>query len=200
MKSTPWLWLLPFMLMLSCAPRALAPPPPIPTQTIAVLPPGNHTDDPLIVASESLWDVFSPPSHDLKVTDVLAAEARSQLEQRGFRVVPATVVEAAIGNKRPNSTEEAAELAVQGKLEGEVLYLEILRWESDMPIRPSRVLVSLDVSLIDAASGRILWTTHQPLRPVPTPGAINQSTAYVIAARQVAEELLSSWGPKQPTS
>ena len=200
MRWAHWLWLLLSMLTLGCAPRPLSPPPPVPAQTIAVLPPNNRTDDPLIVASESLWDIFSSRSHQLTVGDVLVAEARTQLGQQGFTVVPPTVVEAAIGDRAPRSTEEAAELAAQDKLKGAILYIEITRWESDMPIRPSRILVSLDASLIDAASGRLMWTTHQPLHPVPTPGAINQSTAYMIAARQVTEELLSSWGAKRSTS
>lgn len=200
MKSGYWLWVFLSMLTLGCAPRPLAPPPSVPAQTITILPPNNRTDDPLVVGGESFWNVFAPQSQQVTVGDVLAAEARAQLEQRGFTIFPSIVVGAPIGDRAPGSVEEAAELAAQDKLKGAILYIEITRWESDMPFRPNCVLVSLDASLIDAASGRILWTTHQPLRPVPTPGAINQSTAYVIAARQVAEELLSSWGPKQPTS
>jgi hypothetical protein len=200
MKSGYWLWLFLSMLTLGCAPRPLAPPPSVPAQTIAILPPNNRTDDPLVGGGESFWDVFASQSQQVTVGDLLAAETRAQLEQRGFTVVPPAVVKAALSGRAPGSVEEAAELAAQDKLKGAILYIEITRWESDMPIRPDGVLVALDASLIDAASGRLLWTTHQPLRPVPTPGAINQSTAYIIAARQVTEELLSSWGTKRPTS
>lgn len=65
---------------------------------------------------------------------------------------------------------------------------------------PICVFVSLNASLIDTASGRIVWTTHHPLQPVPTPGTITQSTVYMIAAHQVTKELLGLWGTKRPTS
>jgi hypothetical protein len=200
MKSGHWLWLFLSLLTLSCAPRPLTPPPPVPAQTVAILPPNNRTDDPLVVGGESLWDVFFPQSRQTTIADVLVAEARAQLEQRGFRVVPTPLVEAAIGDRSLNSVEEAAALAAQGQLEGQVLYIEIKQWESDPPLGPLRVFVSVNASLIDTASGRIVWTTHRPLQPVPTPGAINQSTAYMIAAHQVTKELLGSWGTQRPTS
>ena len=200
MMSGHWLWLFLSMFTPSCALRPLAPPPPVPAQTVAILLPNNRTDDPLVVGGESLWDVFFTPSRQVTIADILAAEARAQLEQRGFRVIPTTVVEEAVGDRSPNSVEEAVELAAQGRLEGNALYIEIKQWESDIPMGPICVFVSLDASLIDTASGRIVWTTHRPLQPVPIPGAINQSTAYMIAAHQVTKELLGSWGTKRPTA
>ncbi len=56
----------------------------------------------------------------MTVTDVLAAEARGQFEQRGFTVGPATVVEAVVGDRTPSSLEEATALTTQGKIEGNV--------------------------------------------------------------------------------
>jgi hypothetical protein len=88
MKSGHWLWLFLSMLTLSCALRPLAPTPPVLAQTVAILPPNNRTGDPLVVGGESLWDVFFTQSRQTTVADVLVAEARAQLEQRGFRVVP----------------------------------------------------------------------------------------------------------------
>jgi hypothetical protein len=134
------------------------------------------------------------------VADVLAAEARAQLEQRGFSVIPPEEVEKVIGSRPPGNPQEAAELAAQGKLSGGVLYLEITRWEPDMRIRPARVLVALQASLIDAATGQVVWTGHHPLQPVPTPGAINLWNAYLIAAHDVVASLLSPWGPEYPSS
>lgn len=123
-----------------------------------------------------------------------------QLERRSFSVVSAEAVEAAIGSHTPGSPEEAADLAARGKLEGSALYLEIKRWEMDMPLHPKRVLVALEASLIDVATGRIMWTAHYPLRPVPTPGAVTRWAADMIAAHEVAEEMLAPWGPERPAS
>jgi len=199
MRSGYWLWFL-SMLTLGCALRPSPPPPPVPAQTVAVLPPNNRTDDPLTVGSDSFWEVFANQSRRVTVPDVLASETRAQLEQRGFTVVPTTVVEAAIGDRAPNSLEEATALTTQGKIGDSALYIEITRWESDRPLHPSRVLVSFEANLIDGTTGHVVWTTHQPLRPVPTPGAATQWGAYTIAARQVAGQLLSAWGTQQPTS
>ena len=79
-------WFLPLLLpvlALSCALSPGAPPLPTTAQTIAVLPPNNRTGDPLLVESAS----FLHPSADrpgrVTVPDVLAAEVREQLAQRG---------------------------------------------------------------------------------------------------------------------
>src|SRR5262249_43493226 len=150
---------------------------------IAVLPPNNRTDDPLVVARESFWDVLANQSRRVTVPEVLAAEIRAQLEQRGFTVVQTTVVEAVIGNHTPSNLEEATALTTQGKVEGNTLYIEITRWESDVSLHPSRVLVSLDANLIEGTTGGVIWTAHQPLHPVPTPGAATQWGAYTRRTR-----------------
>jgi len=175
---------------------------PLPTivRTVAVLPPNNRTDDPLLAASDSFWDPYAPRAKPVTVADVLVAEARLQLERRGFTVTPVETVERALGNHTPGSPQEAADLAAQGKLEGNVLYIEIIRWEPDVPIHPQLVLVALEASLIEVATGRVVWTTPRALRPTPTPGAISRWVAYMIAAREVTKELLSPWGPEQPDS
>jgi hypothetical protein len=150
-----------------------------------VLPPHNRTDDPLLIASESYWDPVARRSRPVTVADALAAEARAQLEQHGFSVVSPEHVEKVIGTHPPGSPQEAAELAAQGQLSGSLLYIDILRWEPDLRIRPERILVALQVSLIDAATGQVIWTDHHALHPVPTRGAINLWNAYLIAAHDV---------------
>lgn len=200
MRYTNILCALLTVLALSCAPAAISPPPPTTMRAVAVLPPNNRTDDPLLVASDSFWDPYAPRSQPVTVADVLAAEARLQLERRGFTVTPAETVESALGNHAPSSPQEAADLAAQGKLAGNVLYIEIIRREPDAPIRPQLVLVALEASLINVATGRVVWTTHRAWRPTPTPGAVSRWVAYMVAARQVTEELLSLWGPEQPDS
>jgi hypothetical protein len=134
------------------------------------------------------------------VADALAAEARAQLEQHGFSVVSPEHVEKVIGTHPPGSPQEAAELAAQGQLSGSLLYIDILRWEPDLRIRPERILVALQVSLIDAATGQVIWTDHHALHPVPTRGAINLWNAYLIAAHDVVASILSPWGSGHPSS
>ena len=180
------------LLTLSCT---LPPsPPPLPTtvQTIAVLPPNNRTGDPLLIESASFLYPYAAGPGRVTVPDVLATEARAQLERRGFRVMTPEAVTTAIGNQTPSSPEEAADLAARGKLEGSVLYIEIRRWEADMsPLHPRRIIVALEARLIDTATGQVVWTAQHPLRPVPTSGAITRWVAYTIAARKVTEELFA---------
>jgi len=144
--------------------------------------------------SSSFWVLYGS-SPEVTVPDIVAAEARLQLQQKGLAVISPEAIEAAMGTHLPGSPEEAADMAVHGKLEGNLLYIEIKRWEpGDMStLRPKEILVALEASLIEVTSGRVVWTTHWPLRPVPTPGAINSSGADLIAAHTVVEQLLVSW-------
>src|SRR5207244_2465347 len=128
------------------------------------------------------------------VSDVLAAEARLQLARRGFDVVPAETVEGGTRGRAPGSARAAGELAKQAELPGLALYLEIRRWDPDAPTHPAFVLVGLAASLVDPASGRVLWSADHPVRPVPTPGEVAVGPAYVTAARKVMEELLAPLG------
>jgi PBP1b-binding outer membrane lipoprotein LpoB len=192
-----------FLILLSgCVQSPTTPPPSLSTSTITVLPPNNRTDDPLIVTSDSFWPFASPRSQHLTIADVLAAEARTQLTQRGFTVISAEATESAIGPTTPQSPEEAITLVSHGKLTGSALYIEIKRWEADdsSVFRPTQVLVALDASLIEAATGRVVWTAHRPLRPAPTPGAASPGMADMIAAHAVIEDLLASWGSASSTS
>ena len=198
MRPGGGLWLLLSVLVLGCTPASLPSPPPAPVGRVAVLPPNNRTGDPLLVASNSFWDPYAANSQPVTVADVLAAEARSQLERRGFTVVAADAVEAAVGQSPPGSPQEAAELVARSKLADAALWIEITRWEPDMQIHPKLVLVALEASLIDSATGHIVWSVHRPLRPTPTPGAVSLWVAYMIAAHDVAAELLAGWGSEQP--
>jgi hypothetical protein len=199
MSDKPLGLLLLSILIVSCARPPISPPPAsVFSEKIAVLPPNNRTGDPLPFSS-SFWDPYGS-SPDVTVPDIVAAEARSQLRQRGLAVLLPEAVEAAIGTHPPGSPEEAADMAVHGKLEGNLLYIEIKRWEpGDMStVRPKEILIALEASLIEGTSGRVVWITHWPLRPVPTPGAINSSGADLIAAHTVVEQLLASWTIVRP--
>jgi hypothetical protein len=180
------------VLTLRCTHIPVAPPLPATVRTIAVLPPNNRTGDPLLIESVSFWDPYAARPGRVTVADALAADARTQLERRGIKVMAPEEVTAAIGNQTPSSPEEAAALVARGKLEGSALYLEIRRWDADMsPLHPQRILVAVEAHLIDAATGRVVWTAQHPLHPVPTPGAITRWVAYTIAAHKVAEALLA---------
>ena len=186
------LWLLP-VLMLSCA-SSVSTPLPTAVRAIAVLPPNNRTGDPLLVGGTSLLEKYIFRSQPVTVADVLAVEVRIQLEQRGITVLPREKVDAALGNQIPSSPKDAANLASRGKLEGSVLYIEIVQWQPALveSLHPWRMLVALHVHLVDVASGRVVWAAHLPLRPVPTPGAVTRADADMIAAQRVARELFAS--------
>jgi hypothetical protein len=192
MISRHVLWLLLPLLTLSCTLPLSTPPLPTTVPTIAILPPNNRTGDPLLIESASFLHPYAAGPGRVTVPDLLAAEARVQLERRGVKLMTPEVVTTAIGTQTPSSPEEAADWAARGKLEGSVLYIEIRRWEADMsPLHPRRILVALEARLIDTATGHAVWTAQHPLRPVPTPGAITRWVAYTIAARKVAEEFFA---------
>jgi hypothetical protein len=192
MKDRRLLWLL-SVLILSCTPMPVSPPLPTIVRTVAVLPPINRTGDPLLVSGASLLEKYVFRTQAVTVGEVLVAEVRMQLAHRGIIVVPAEKVEAAIGAQTPNSPKEAADLAARSQLEGDVLYIEIKQWQlpSEEAFHPRVVLVSLEASMIAVATGRIVWTAHLPLRPIPTSGAVTRADAYMIAARQVAKEVFA---------
>jgi hypothetical protein len=193
MRGYHLLWLLP-MLTLGCASSLVSPPLPSTVRTIAVLPPNNRTGDPLFIGGTSLLEKYIFRSSPVTVADVLAVEVRIQLEQRGMTVLSREKVAAALGDQIPNSPKEAADLAMRGKLEGSVFYLEIVQWlpALEEALHPWRMLIAVNARLIDVATGRVLWAAHLPLRPVPTPGAVTRADADLIAAKRVAKELFAS--------
>ena len=186
-----------WLLLTAACSRPVAPPPPDIVRTVAVLAPANRTGDPLLVAGASLLEKYAVKSDRITVPDVLASEARLQLERRGFTVVPADQVETATHGRAPGSPQAAAEIASHAKLAGLALYLDVRRWEPDAPVHPSFVLVGVTASLVDPGSGRVVWSAERPTGPVPTPGEVALGPAYVTAARKVMEELLAPLGPER---
>ncbi len=178
-------------LLAGCLRAGIAPPPPNVASSVAVLPPNNRTGDPLLVAGGSLYEKYIAETERITVPDVLAVEARRLLERRGIRVADARSTSEATKGRVPESAAQAAEIARQGKLEGAVLYLEIRHWEGDAPIHPSYVIAGVRVSILDVASGRVLWSAERRASPVATPGEVTVGSAYVTAARKVMEELLA---------
>ena len=193
---------LPVLLLAGACARPVAPPPPRDLiRTVAVLPPNNRTGDPLLVAGASMLEKYALASDRVTVPDVLASEARLQLAHRGFTVVPPDEVERASQGRAPGSPQAAAEIAARAKLAGVALYIEIRRWEPDAPTHPAFVLVGLGASLVDPATGRVVWSAERPTSPVPSPGEVALGPAYVTAARKVMAELLAPLGAERaPTS
>jgi len=182
---------------LGCARPPMSPPRDLP-RTVAVLPPGNHSGDPLLVSGASFFERYALRTDRVTVPDVLAAEARVQLERRGFAPVPPETVETATQGRGPDSTESAVDIARKGGLDGLVLWLDVRRWEADAPTHPAFVIVGLTAELIDVAPGRVRWNAERRPAPVATPGAVNVGDAYVIAARKVVAEILAPLGPERP--
>ncbi len=141
-------------------------------QTIAVAPVENRTGDPLLVQGASFIDRYALRAERVTVGDVLAAEARSGLSERGFHVL----------------SREA------GTDSGLVLHLEIRHWEPDAPIHPAFVIVGLSASLVDPATGEVVWQLDRRTAPVATPGEVTLENAYITAARKVMAEIVAPFG------
>lgn len=191
-------WVIVALLAHACARPGPTPLPQGAPRTVAVLPPSTKTPELLLVTGTSFLERYATGTSRVTVADVLESEARLQLERRGFGVVDPDQVDAATHRRTPGSPEGAAEIAAAGKLPGLALYLEIRRWEPDAPTHPSFVLVGARAALVDPATKIVLWTSERPVAPIATPGEISAGSAYVTAARKLAEELLAPLGPARP--
>jgi hypothetical protein len=163
--------------------------------SIAVLPTNNRTADPLLVQGGGLVDRYIRHAGRVSVGDVLQSEARFRLQEKGFDVGDWSAQETALKGRVPDSAQTAAQIARQGGLTGRVLYLEIRRWEPDAPTHTRYVIVAMSASIVDAISGQEIWREDRRAAPVPTPGAINIESAYVVAARKVIADILAPLRP-----
>jgi hypothetical protein len=190
---------LPFLLLSSWLVAACASPPAPPSlrpgQAIAVLMPNNRSGEPLLVAGGSLLDRYVFRAEPVTVGDVLAAEVRFQLADRSVAVIPQAVMAQAIDGQVPQSPQAAGEIVARGKLDALALYLEIRRWEPDAPTQPAFVIVGASASLVDPASGKVVWQLDRPALPIPTPGEVTLETAYETAARKLASQMVTAIKP-----
>ena len=115
------------------------------------------------------------------------------MRARGYHVNEPATVAGALHGRAPENAAEAARVASAARLEGFVLYLEIRRWEADADTHPAFVIAGVSASLIDAATGREVWSVRQPVHPVSTPGAVTLGAAYEIAVQTVVAEMFTSW-------
>jgi len=198
-RPYPW-YVLPALSLLGClhAPAPVPLPPAV--NPIAVLPANNRTRDPLLVSGGTLVERYVLHSDRVTVMDVLAAEARRQLEIQGFTVVAPEAIEAAGEPQAPANAQAAVTLAEQQHWSGTVLYIDLRRWEPDIAFQPSAIIVWVDLTLLESSSGRVLWNVTQGPSPIATQGAINLGDAYVIAARVAMEKALAPLVPQTPTS
>jgi len=167
-------------------------PPPATVQTVAVFPVFNQTGDDLLIAGGSILEKYVFDTERFTVSDVLAAEARALLDQRGYRIVSPEAVAAATAGRRPESPFQAATLAKDNALPGMVLFIDLRRWVVASPLS---IIVSLRVDLVDPASGRVVWNVDRTARPISTQGTIDVANAYYVAARSVMDEVLASFVP-----
>jgi hypothetical protein len=128
------------------------------------------------------------------VGDVLAGEVRFQLANRDVAVIPQAEMAQAIDGQVPQSPQAAGEIVAHAKLDALALYVEIRRWEPDAPTQPAFVIVGASASLVEPASGKVVWQLDRPALPIPTPGEVTLETAYATAARKLATEITSPFG------
>jgi len=179
----------------SCATTAPAPAPVTRGQRIVVVPPNNQTGSPLFIAGASSFGRPGADAEPATVDELLVREANRQLADRGFRVTPAPLVYAAAEGHVPRTPHAAAEIAVHGKLEGLVLYMEIVHWEPDDPLHAKHVFVGLAASLVDPPTRSVVWDFYRQPEAVATPGELTLMDAYESAARQVIAQVLDGFGP-----
>ena len=190
LRSSPWPVLF-FTLLAGCAGVRNMPPPVV--RRVAVWPPANRTSDALVVTGSSLLERYALRTERVTVGDVLSVALREQLEQRGIAAAAADAVQAASDGHTATTAAAAAELAHRARLDDPTLFIAIDRWEPDNPSHPAFVIVALDATLIEPATGKVLWHLHRSARPVATPGTVTSGSAHEIAARKVSAELLEGW-------
>lgn len=166
--------------------RPPPPPPPLGVRTVAVLPPQNHTGRELVVMGSWLLERIVLRGEKVTVPDVLAREARTQLAARGFAVGEPPAAQA-------RSVAEAAE-AARELPEGALLYLDVRRWDADVP-QLEFIAVGIDAALVEGPSGRVIWQWTWDGRLVPTRGAPTVGAADETAARAVVAALIEEWRP-----
>jgi hypothetical protein len=158
---------------------------------IAVLPPyrlGAADTRPTVTESELL----GLPSRTIE--DLLAQQARAQLQAKGFDVVAPTEVKLATKGRVPTSPQMAGQIMEEANLDAAALYIEVRRWEP-MPdaraLKADGIIVALDVAIVDPKTGKILWQVNRPSRPVPLYGIVLTGQANVFVAETVMREVFA---------
>jgi ABC transporter family protein len=156
--------------------RASAPAPrgslPAVATPIAVLPFRNATGASLRLASANPLDELAralgrdAKDPTLTVLDLLELRAAQELERRGYDVVPAEAVRAAV-KQPPLDAEAALVQAKAGGLAGPLLVGTLSQFTRNAD---DLLHVRLELALVDPATGHTLWQ-GAARKPVPVPGA-----------------------------
>ena len=167
---------------------------------IAVLPPYRlGAADTRPAATES--QLLGLPSRTIE--DLLAQQARAQLQAKGFDVVAPTELKLSTIDRVPTSPQMAAQILRQANLDAAALYIEVRRWEP-MPdaraLKADGIIVALDVAIVDPKTGTILWQVHRPSRPVPLYGIVLTGQANVFVAETVMREVFAQLESRKPGS
>ena len=110
-------WLISAVALVAAACTRSPTPPAVPTavRAVAVFPPNNRTGDELLVEGGSLLERYAFHTERVTVGDVLAAEARRQLEAQGIAVTAPEVVDATVADYAPLTAETAARQAARSR-------------------------------------------------------------------------------------
>jgi hypothetical protein len=146
-----------------------------PPATLAVSLPHNRTGSELAVAGDWILERWALGGRRVTVPDVLAAETRTLLAERGFVVAP------------PERADVPA------------LELVVERWEPEAPSL-AFVRVTLAATLVERPAGRVLWSARREGWMVPTRGAPTAAAASAMAARAVVQALYGGWRVRPSTN
>jgi len=185
--------------VVGCTPAVVTPLPPT-VRRIAVLPPYRlGAADTRPTATES--QLLGLPSRTIE--DLIAQQARAQLQAKGFDVVAPTELKLATKDRVPTNPQMAAQILRQANLDAAALYIEVRRWEP-MPdaraLKADGIIVALDVAIVDPKTGTILWQVHRPSRPVPIYGIVLTGQANVFVAETVMKEVFAQLESRKPGS
>jgi len=186
MKRSALTWML--FGVLGCATQSPAPP----SQTvrrIAVLPARGPGDAGEAATAPAPW----APS--LSVGDVLTADARMLLAEKGFEVIDPMRLAAATNGVVPESPQMAAHIVADAHLDATAMYIHVRVWQATSEgMRTDAVIVALDVMLVDPATGQIVWEIRRAPKPVPLYATALTGQANVFVAETVMREVLAPLG------
>ena len=160
---------------------------------IAVLPFRNETGASLRLASANPLDELARAvgrggsEQELTVLDLLELRAAQELARRGYQLVPAETVRAAVKQPPPDARAALAQTQAGG-LSGPLLVGTLSQFTRNAD---DLLHVRLELALVDPASGRTLWQ-GSARRPVPVPGAFTLAEVAQDASAAIFAEAFAA--------